>query len=260
MYRASAPNFYSYNVSGNMFLYNDSLYMAEQIRRFAEHQAKRTTEPSSPTLKLDSDISALELFGKRAYGREMESQRTILGDLLDGAQGFANSTEQPFAQQCDLAVSSTIDRLREVHALWKPVLSHSALLQSIGSLLGTVINKIIIDIEDMSNISEPESQRLTALCNRVAALEDLFVPADSEAGVDPPVSRTAVYTPHWLKFQYLMNILESSLVDIKYLWTEGELSLDFKADELVDLIEALFADSEHRRKAISEIRRSSGGR
>jgi len=261
MYRASAPNFYSYNISGNMFLYNDSLYMAEQLRRFVDHQAKRSNgESSSPSLNLNPDISALELFGKRAYGREMESQRTILGDLLDGAQGFANCTEQPFAQQCDLAISSAVDRLREVHAQWQPVLSHSALLQSIGSLLGTVINKMIIDIEDMSDISEPESQRLTSFCNRVAALEDLFVPeqaADSEAHGEPPVLRTAVYTPHWLKFQYLTNILESSLVDIKYLWTEGELSLEFSVEELTDLIEALFADSEHRRKAIGEIRRSS---
>ena len=264
MYRASAPNFYSYNISGNMFLYNDSFYLAEQLRLFVDHQAKRSTADSSPpTLNLDADISALELFGKRAYGREMESQRTILGDLLDGAQGLANCTEQPFAQQCDLAISSTVDRLREVHARWKPVLSHSALLQSIGSLLGTVINKIIIDIEDMSDISEPESQRLTAFCNRVAALEDLFLPepaADPEARSESPVPRTAVYTPHWLRFQYLTNILESSLVDIKYLWTEGELSLEFEAEELIDLIEALFADSEHRRKAIGEIRRSSRGR
>jgi len=264
MYRASAPSFYTHNISGNMFLYNDSLYMAEQLRLFVEQRAKHSTADSSPsTLNLDADISALELFGKRAYGREMESQRTILGDLLDGAQGLTNCTEQPFAQQCDLAISSTVDRLREVHAQWKPVLSHSALLQSIGSLLGTVINKIIIDIEDMSDISEPESQRLTSFCTRVAALEDLFLPepaAASEGRGEPPLPRTAVYTPYWLKFQYLTNILESSLVDIKYLWTEGELSLEFGAEELIDLIEALFADSEHRRKAVGGIRRSSRGR
>ena len=264
MYRASAPNFYAYNISGNMFLYNDSLYMAEQLRLFLGHQANRSDgEPSSPTLKLDADISALELFGKRAYGREMESQRTVLGDLLDGAQGFANCTEQPFAQQCDLAISSTVDRLREVYTQWKPVLSHSALLQSVGSLLGTVINKMIVDIEDMSDISEPESQRLTSFCNRIAALEDLFLSeqaSGTETQGEPPVPTTAVYTPHWLKFQYLTNILESSLADIKYLWTEGELSLEFSVEELTDLIEALFADSEHRRKAIGEIRRSFRGR
>ncbi|MCJ1281998.1 hypothetical protein MMC26_001321 [Xylographa opegraphella] len=263
MYRASAPSFYAHNMSGNMYLYNDSLYMADQLRLFVTHRAERTSNADRVgSFIVEPDISALELFGKRAYGKEMESQRTILGDLLDGAQGFTNCTEHPFAQECDLAISSTVDRFREVYKRWKPVLSHSALLQSTGSLLSTVIKKIIVDIEDMSDISEPESQRLTSFCNRIAALEDLFLPeqlTELDEQAEQPIPRTAVYTPQWLKFQYLTNILESSLVDIKYLWIEGELSLEFKAEEVVDLIEALFADSEHRRRAISEIRRSGKG-
>ena len=262
MYRACAPDFYTRNTSGNMFLYNDSLYLAEQIRKFAEHHSSQSGSFSNGKLNIDRDVSALELFGKRAYGKEMESQRTILGDLLDGAQGFANCIEHPFAQQCDLAVSSTVDRLRSMHQQWKGVLSHSALLQSIGSLVSTVVNKMIVDIEDMSDISEPESQRLAAFCNQIASLDDLFLPdktSNHAPDTEQPLPLTAVYTPNWLKFQYLSNILESSLADIKYLWAESELALEFSAEELVDLIEALFADSEHRRKAIGEIRRSGKG-
>ena len=132
-----------------------------------------------------------------------------------------------------------------------------------GSLLSTLINKIIVDVEDMSAISEAESQRLTSFCSRVAGLEDLFKPQSPAPGQDSEketVPLTAVYTPGWLKFQYLTNILESSLVDIKFLWEEGELSLEFEIDELVELVEALFADSEHRRRAIGEMRRRSGSR
>ena len=189
----------------------------------------------------------------------MDSQRTIIGDLLD-SQGFTNCTEPPFAKECDIAVNAVVDWLRDVYKQWKLVLSHSALLQSIGSLLSTVLNKVIVDIGDMSDISEAESQRLTDFCNRIAALEDLFTPEKSSsgaAGVEVPVPITAVYTRNWLKFQYLTNVLESSLVYIKYLWTEGELRLEFQTEELVDFIEALFADSTHRRKAIGEIRRGS---
>ncbi|RJE16443.1 centromere kinetochore protein zw10 [Aspergillus sclerotialis] len=70
---------------------------------------------------------------------------------------------------------------------------------------------------------------------------------------------TAVYVRNWLKFQYLVNILESSLADIKFLWQEGELRLEFSPEEVIDLIEALFAESDYRRKAIAEIRRVSRG-
>lgn len=260
MYRASAPNYYLMNPSGRMLLYNDSLWLAESLRNFTGTESSRSGQINVGAAEIE--ISALELFAKRTYGGEMESQRTIIGDLLDGAQGFANCTEPPFSQECDIAVNSVVDRLRDICRQWKLVLSHSALLQSIGSLLSTVLNKIIIDVEDMNDISEPESQRLTDFCNRIAALEDLFTPppishSAATARGEVPIPLTAVYTPNWLKFQYLTNILESSLVDIKYLWTEGELRLEFETEELVDLIEALFADSDHRRKAIGEIRRGS---
>ena len=264
IFRAISPTFYSSEISGNMFLYNDCLYLSEKLKSYIKHHKAQGLDSSSLKTLSQSDIPDLEAFGKRAYGKDMESKRTTVSDLLDGAQGFSNCTQEPFASQCDLAVNSVVDYLRQVDNEWSPVLSRSALLQSIGSLLTTITNKIIIDIEDMGDISEPESQRLVSFCKSITSLEDLFSPQprrhdqphDDDGGDEQEIPLTAAYTRTWLKFQYLSNILESSLVDIKYLWTEGELSIEFTVDEVVDLIEALFADSDHRRRAITEIRRS----
>ncbi len=275
MYRASASTSYTFHLSGSMFLYNDSLWLAESLQHLASHHitrsGKHVQSRTAHNLNLEAHVLALESFGKRAYAKEMESQRTIIIDLLDGAQGFIHCTKHPFNQECDIAIASTVDRLRGLHQQWKDVLSHSALLQSLGSLLSTVTNKIVVDIEDMPDISEPESQQLAAYCNRIAALEVLFLPTpqsptDPTAAAQPqsdeqdPVPLTALYAPHWLKFQYLANILESPLVDIKYLWTEGELGLEFDTEELVDLVVALFADTPHRRSALAEIRGRRGVR
>ena len=280
MYRASASTSYASHPSGTMFLYNDSLWLAEQLQQLSPHHTirpgKHIQSRTAHNLNLEPHILALESHGKRAYAKEMESQRTIITDLLDGAQGFIHCTEHPFNQECDTAIASTVDRLRSLHQQWKDVLSHSALLQSLGSLLSTVTNKIIVDIEDMPDISEPESQQLAAYCNRIAALESIFLPtptpppppedataavhAQSSSNEQDPIPLTALYAPHWLKFQYLANILESPLVDIKYLWMEGELGLEFDTEELVDLIMALFADTPHRRAAVAEIRGRRGVR
>lgn len=249
MFKATAPSFYANKLNcGQMYLYNDSLYLADQLRDFVEqHQLTR----------LESDIEALEKFGKLGYSKEMQTQRTIVTDLLDGAQGFNACSEQPFLSECENAISAVVDRIRLVYREWRPILSHSALLQSTGSLVSTAINKIIVDIEDLGDISESQSQRLVQFCNQISKLEDLFTP---DMTTNPEaVPMTAVYVRNWLKFQYLINILESSLADIKFLWTEGELSLEFTPDEVVDLIEALFAESDHRRRAITEIRRTSRG-
>jgi protein transport protein DSL1/ZW10 len=244
MFKAIAPSFYSLKLNaGNIYLYNDSLYLAEQVRSLVEeHQLTR----------LIADIEGLERFGKLSYSKEMQTQRTIVTDLLDGSQGFARCSEQPFLRECENAVDATVDRIRSVFKEWQPILSHSALLQAIGSLLSAVINKVIVDIEDLSDISEAESQTLIALCNKLSTLEDIFIP-ETDVGA---TSMAAVYVRSWLKFQYLINILESSLADIRFLWTEGELRLEFSPEEVIELITALFAESDHRRKTLSEIRRT----
>ncbi|CAL00686.1 hypothetical protein CBS63078_2386 [Aspergillus niger] len=249
MFKATASTFYGLKLSaGQMYLYNDSLYLAGQVRDLAEEYQ---------ITRLHADIEALEKYGKLAYSKEMQTQRTIVTDLLDGAQGFSQCSEQPFLGECENAVSATVDRIRDVFKEWQPILSQSALLQSIGSLVSTVISKIIIEIEDLGDISEPQSQRLVSFCNQVTGLEDLFIPEGPDSTDRSPM--TAVYVQNWLKFQYLINILESSLADIKFLWLEGELGLEFSPDEVVDLIEALFAESDYRRKAIADIRRASRG-
>ncbi|KAL4736859.1 hypothetical protein BDV11DRAFT_207262 [Aspergillus similis] len=183
MFKAAAPSFYGLKLNaGQMYLYNDSLYLADQVRQVANnHQLSR----------LDGDIEALEKFGKLAYSKEMQTQRTIVTDLLDGAQGFSQCSEQPFLGNCENAVRATVDRLRTVYKEWQPILSHSALLQAIGSLVSTVAEKFIIDIEELGDISESQSQNLVAFCNQLSNLEDLFLPEHSEDAKLVPM--TAVY-------------------------------------------------------------------
>ncbi|KAJ5814144.1 uncharacterized protein N7503_000894 [Penicillium pulvis] len=246
MFKATSSAFYSLKLSsGQMYLYNDSLYLASRVRELIEEYELS---------RLNPDVEALEKFGKIAYSKEMQTQSTIVSDLLDGTQGFGQCSDQPYKSECENAVSATADRIRDVYKEWQPILSHSALLQSIGSLLSTVIGKIIMDVEDLGDISEDQSKQLVLFCNQISKLEDLFMPetaADTEA-----VPVTAVYVPNWLRFQYLINILESSLADIKFLWLEGELGLEFSMDEVIDLIVALFAESDYRRRAIADIRRA----
>jgi centromere/kinetochore protein ZW10 len=145
--------------------------------------------------------------------------------------------------------------------VWQGVLSDSVRLQSLGRLLTTLARPMVGDVleraDDAVGISDEQSKALKALCDRIAELADLF----NEVGEDGSVrSLVHVYTQDWLRFVYLGEILEASLADIRYLWTEGELSLEFEAGEVVELIQALFADSVHRKEAIREIRGTRGAR
>lgn len=263
MYRATAVLHYSKDAAGNMLIYNDCQRLSDRLRGLLTEWAMTNQHPKLPQhlqpvlqLKpsLESDIKSIDGFGKRAYGREMESQRQILRDHLEDAQGFQGCTHVPFATVCDDAIAMAIDRIAAVRRQWQDVLSRSALLQSMGSLVSAVLTKFINDIEDMSDIAEDESRKLHGYCLSLTTLSQHFQAPDG-GGVSQDT--TSIYTPNWFKFQYLTEILDSSLADIKYFWTEGELKLEMEAEEVVGLIEALFAPSDHRRRAISEIRRTS---
>ncbi|KAL5448743.1 hypothetical protein PMIN07_000622 [Paraphaeosphaeria minitans] len=264
MYRATAATHYSRDIAANMLIYNDCTRFSDRLHAFMAERAEQ--DPSTdlpkhlkPSIRLkprlEQDIKAVQGFGKRAYGREMESQRTIIRDHLDAAQGFASCTKMPFAAECDNAIAMTIDRISDVKNAWKPVLSHSALLQSLGSLVSAALAKFIGDIEDMPDIAEDESKKLRGYCVSLSSLSALFITEDADG---QQRDMTSVYTPNWFKFQYLSEILDSSLADIKYMWTDGELRLEMEVDEVLDLIRALFAESEYRRKAIADIRRVAG--
>ncbi|KAI9816989.1 MAG: hypothetical protein M1826_001684 [Phylliscum demangeonii] len=256
MYRASSPYYYAKLEAGNALLYNDSLWLAEQLA--ALDKVHLGTTAAKPLF--DADLATLEVFGKVRFETEMETQRNTLRDFLRQTRGFVNCALEPYSTECDNAVNAIVDHVRGLHGRWTDVLPTSSLLQSLGLLLSTVTSAIVVDIEDMSDISEVESQQLARLCSRISNLEDLFLPSGTTTtipGQAPDVPLTAVYSPHWLRFQFLVQILESSLADIKYFWNDGGLKLEFSAEEVVDLIEALFADSELRRRLIGEIRRSS---
>lgn len=250
-YRALGPSYYELLPAGHMLLYNDSMRLSAHLKSL--QSSLSSSDPGSSRLKLPTEIPTLEAFARRAYSKAMDEQRTVLRDFIDNAQGFANCTTPPYKQECDNAVQMTIAHVRAIAAQWSDVLSRSAWLQSLGSLVSTVIGKIILDVEEMSDIAASESTQLKEYFNSIAQLSHLFIQEDPHGG---PREVVGVYVGQWFKFQYLAEILESNLEDMKFLWREGGLATEFDADEVVELMVALFAEGDRRRRAIAEIRRS----
>lgn len=256
-FRALAPTYYVPLPSGLMTLYNDTQHLITLLQSLQSTISDTTT---NRRLRLDADIATLTSFGARSYTHELNSQRTIIRDLLDGAQGFTNSSEAPFKQACQDAVGDAVERIRDVAKLWTPVLSRSVCMQALGSLVGALTGKLVVEVTELADISDEESKVLRAVCDRVTTLADLFMPEGGNAAAGSDNSEAAaslihIYVPNYFRFQYLSEILVSSLADIRYLWQEGELRMEFEKDEVVMLVEALFAESELRRKCIGEIRR-----
>lgn len=143
---------------------------------------------------------------------------------------------------------------------WEGILAPSVWYQAAGSLVDTVSAKIISDIMDMPSIGQDEAYNIAKLIATVTELDDLFLPSRSQnrgQGPEPEgaseIPSTSQYAPSWLRLQYLSEVLQSNLQDVRYLWMESELSLYFSADEVVDLINLSFEDNARTRDVIREI-------
>jgi centromere/kinetochore protein ZW10 len=252
-YRATAHSYYATDPASNMLIYNDTQNLVTLLTT-SFLPSIPPTHPLATRVRLDADISALATFSRRAYSREMDAQRTVVRDMLSSAAGFVNVTAPLNRKQYAETVADAMRRVRDMDKAWRAVLSDSARLQSLGSLVSVLAGQLVADVleraDDMGGISEEASKLLKMFVDKIGDLQDLFQDGERNG--------VYIYTPGWLRFVYLGEILEASLADIRYLWSEGELSLEFEANEVIDLIMALFAESSHRKEAIWVIK--SGGR
>ncbi|KAK3299240.1 uncharacterized protein B0H64DRAFT_415607 [Chaetomium fimeti] len=258
IFRAVSPHYYSPGIGGNMYLYNDAAYVAEQLSEFATTWKTRDdiSTRAQNMLRLDNDIKSLQSFANRAYTNELAIQKTVLRDLLGGEQ---NLLHQPDTAS---SITSATARVRSLAAAWEAVLARSVWQQAVGGLVDAVAAKMIADVTDLPSIGQDEAYNIAGLIASVEGeLDELFLPSRLAAQEGVEVEReegevpvTAQFAGNWLRLKYLSEVLQSNLKDVRFLWVEGELSLYFTAEEVVDLVKVSFEDNARTREVIREIR------
>ncbi|EWG42813.1 hypothetical protein FVEG_04537 [Fusarium verticillioides 7600] len=251
LFRAISPHYYSRSEGGNMFLYNDAMYLAEKLSEFAGGWKKREdlTPRARNMLRLDNDIKSLQAFANRSYANEMNIQKTILRDFLGGAQSLMQQDEM------EACVELASGRIRAMASVWKSILARSVWTQALGSLADALATKLITDVLEMSSIGQEEAYNIAKTIATATELDDLFLPSTltGTAKSENEVPQTAQYAPSWLRLKYLSEVLQSNLNEVRYLWCESELSLYFSVSEVIDLIEASFETNSRTRDTIREI-------
>ncbi|KAF7558063.1 hypothetical protein G7046_g5889 [Stylonectria norvegica] len=255
LFRAISPYYYSLDMGGNMFLYNDAMYLAENLSAFSEAWKNREdlTPRARSMLRLDNDIKSLQSFANRSYSNEMNIQKTILRDLLGGSQSIMQQDET------EACIESGTARIRSMAAIWAPILARSVWSQAIGSLADTLATKLIADVLEVSSIGQEEAYSIANLIAKATELDDLFLPSKL-SGVAPTLlddgeelPTTAQFAPSWLRLKFLSEVLQSNLNEVRYLWFESELSYHFSVAEVVDLVEASFEANARTKETIKEI-------
>lgn len=171
------------------------------------------------------------------------SQETALSDLLAETDEFSDISDQIVFEK-DLRILEDVRlKIEALYRVWMDVLPAETCLTSIGRLIDGVLDDICRFILQFDDITADESDRIHQLCKALTSLEALF--ASRGASI-------VGYSTHWLRFNYLAELMEASLADITYLWETGAL-VDFTSDQLVHLLLALFTDTPLRAEVIGKV-------
>lgn len=154
------------------------------------------------------------------------------------------------------SLATATARVRSLATAWEEILARSVWQQAVGALVDAVAAKIIADVTDLPSIGQDEAYNIAKLIASVEELDDLFLPSRGRLEITKKeeVPVTAQFAGNWLRLKYLSEVLQSNLRDVRFLWVEGELSLYFTAEEVVDLVKASFEDNVRTREVIREIR------
>ncbi|RXW23875.1 hypothetical protein EST38_g1968 [Candolleomyces aberdarensis] len=230
-------------IGGGLQFSNDCLYLSDsvdKIEREASHH---------PQLKerLGECRNDLKILGD-SWFEDAVNRECLRGDqiLVDGTQRFAFTGDQERYDECEEAINKVVRNIKDLARKIQPILTKTKYYQAVGRLVDAALSRVLHDIIALPDIPELESTRLAELCRIFNSLEGLF----SE---DPTQSSFVVaYVPSWLKFSYLSELLEASMADLSYLFEQGAL-VDFEIRELVNLVRALFADTQLRTNTINKL-------
>lgn len=254
LYRAVMPSQHAESLTNvpalGMQFYNDCNYLVKELQKIEREYEGASflgkDGQSRMMVTYDEPIRRLSHLGHRYYQLQLERQEQSLLEILEQANNFTDVADEIKFAKCQSAIEGIKLSIRQVAKTLKATLTRTMYFQTIGTLIESVVLRITDDIEDLIDIGETESEKLGQLCKMLYDLDDIFVE-------DGQQSTIVLHVPHWLKFNYLAEVLEASMADIMYLFRQGAL-VDFSTRELEQLICALFADTPLREKNLQEIR------
>ncbi|CCA66727.1 hypothetical protein PIIN_00408 [Serendipita indica DSM 11827] len=231
---------------------NDCQYLADSCKTLQDvYETNCSTQPDYTTThsRFEETRGRLEVLATNLREDAIEEEAQSILALVANAGNFVDLGY-------DVRFTHASDRFRQIKNRitliskdLQATLTRSVCYQSLGAIVDQVLGLALQDAFALEDIPEAASERIATLCRVLHPLDTLFPEVDG-------VSTVASYVPLWLKFTYLSDILEGSLMDING-WFDSGLLVDYEPQELSRLIKALFADSPVRANTISKIMRST---
>ncbi|WFD21619.1 ribosome biogenesis protein ytm1 [Malassezia equina] len=233
---------------------NDCAYTAITLREYAKQANKwgafRLASRQTLEASLRAEADLLDDMSSQWRAALVAFQAHSLHECMDQADKFSRTDDNARYEACERAILQVQHLLSHLVAVWRPVMPMDVLLQVLCELVDGLFSRVMQEIEDLQDISEPESMRLAKLCHQLLEAATSVLEG----------SETQV--PTYFKFAYLPDILQGSMADLEYLLfgnESGSALNDYTREEMAMIVRALFADTPNRRRLLDGIQRWNSG-
>uniref|UniRef100_T1JGN2 Uncharacterized protein n=1 Tax=Strigamia maritima TaxID=126957 RepID=T1JGN2_STRMM len=242
--------------------HNNCMYLAHHLITLG-HEFSSRLHPSlkDNTVTFVDLVPRLRTAGTDAFQSQLAAQKKQLVEIIRGIGSFHNMSNDPnFTNSLERALKQCLYQLEHLQRIWQTVLPSSVYKQTMGALLDSLLDEIIGQIVRQEDIpSNCTHQLTTAFSVIIQRTPNLFQPlsyyGNNGNNENYSVADACRCVPKWMKFKELLLMLAASMNDILERWAEGKgpLAHEFTANEIKQVIRALFQNTDRRSAVLARI-------
>ncbi|XP_013396329.1 centromere/kinetochore protein zw10 homolog [Lingula anatina] len=235
--------------------HNNCMYIAHHLITLGHQFRDRLADPLNQGLATFVDfVPKLRRLGTECFLAQMKTQRLQLLEYLKGARGFVGVSEDKNFTDGERALKQVLHQLMLLRRVWLDVLPVSTFNKAMGTLLNSVVTELISCVTLLEDISADDATQLSSLLGILPERgPELFLHGQDKAQALAEVHKNVA---KWTKYKELLVLLNAGLQEISDRWADGKgpLSSDFSANEVKQLVRALFQNTEKRSAVLARIK------
>ena len=228
--------------------HNSAMFLAHKLITLGfRYKEKLSSIPGiSGIPSLVDLVPSLREVGADILLASLRLQRDQLKEILNTAGFPALATDRRLSSGAEQGIKQVLHTLSHLQKVWGAVLPTTVYLRCQGTLLNTVLEELIQIISGLEDISADAGGQLVSLLGQLVSKAPSFFPTEEPSK----------YVKRWGKFKELIFMLGATLREIEEKWDggKGKLAEEFPAEQVKQLIRALFQNTERRATVLSKIK------
>ena len=236
--------------------YNNCMYLSHHCTSLGHQFRSSLPEELNGAISTFIDyVSVLRKCGADCFLSQLQMQQQELLIMLEACNNFTECTSKNGMIVIEKTLNQIVHHLTRLSKQWKTVLPEIIYEKSIAILLNTGLENILQSVFRMEDISAKEAGLLhVTLGNLVKHVPEIILEHSSKDVAD---GDTSIYNHirSWVKFNSLIALLDSCLLEISNMWDnrDGDLVSSMNEGEVRSLIRGLFQNTDQRSKMLAKI-------